>query len=132
MPITMIHRNGGPYEAITCPAILCDTCGEPINAEHQTPYEARRQGLVLWDPKPYAYVDGRPTATEYAYVHKGACDRKWSKGRHLFSRELDDFMAQLAHNYTHPFEDENYETDIEYVAPAPSTWRLGNRTKTTT
>jgi len=129
MPITMIHRNGGPYDAITCPAILCDTCGKPINAAHP-PCEANEQGLVLWDPRPFAYTDHRPTATHYAYVHKGACDQKYSAGKpHLFSRELDSFMDQLAHNYTHPFEDD--QDDIEYVAPAPSTWRLGKRTKTT-
>ena len=124
MPITMIHRNGGPHEAITCPAILCDTCGEPINAQPK-PSGALSAGLVLWDPKPYTYVDGRPTATAYAYVHKGACDRKYTAGRHLFSRELNAFMAQLAHNYAHPF---TAEPDAEYIAPAPSTWRLGRLT----
>jgi hypothetical protein len=119
MPITMIHRNGPP-SGLTCPAVICDVCGGPINARPE-PANAEKAGLVLWDPKPYTYVDGRPTATEYAYVHKGACDRTYSAGRHLFSRRLDDFMAQLAYNYTHPF---TAEPDVEYIAPAPSTWRL--------
>jgi hypothetical protein len=124
MPITLIDRNGPP-EALICPAVICDTCGEPISAERRDIYKASRPGLVLWlrEPGP----DHRPVLTDFAYVHKGACDRKYSAGRHMLSRGLDDFMAQLAHNYAHPFEDEIYETDVEYVAPAPSTWRLGRR-----
>jgi hypothetical protein len=119
MPITMIDRNGPP-EGMTCPAVICDACGEPININRQTIYESNTSGMVLWTSEPGR--DQHPTMSDFAYVHKGACDRKYSAGRHLLSRELDDFMAQLAHNYAHPFTE---EPGVEYVAPAPSTWRLG-------
>jgi hypothetical protein len=124
MPITMIDRNGPP-EGTTCPAIICDACGEPISTGRQTLAGTRRAGLVLWSSE--SGPDHRPTVSAFAYVHKGACDRAYSAGRHLLSRTLDDFMAQLAHNYAHPFTEEVDEPDVEYVAPAPSTWRLGRR-----
>jgi hypothetical protein len=116
MPITLVDRNGPP-EALTCPAVICDDCGEPINARGPV------GGLAVWIPA--TGHDDRPTVNALAFVHKGACDRAWSAGkRHAYSRDLDEFMAQLSHNFANPF---TAEPGVEYVAPTPSTWRLGDR-----
>lgn len=107
MPITMISRNGPP-EGLHCPVVICDRCGAPIDTT--TP------GIIAWG-----------LASAYVYLHKGRCDDAWCATHdddYGLSQELDDFMAQLAHNYAHPLVE---EPGVEYVAPAPSTWRLGRR-----
>jgi hypothetical protein len=115
MPITMIDRNGPPA-ALICPAVICDACGRPINAVGPA-------GLVEWNV--VHEDDSRPLVTEVSYVHKGRCDRSWNARKpHLYSRDLREYMAQLAANFAHPFV---HETGVEYIAPAPSNWRLGTR-----
>ncbi|WP_345608943.1 hypothetical protein [Pseudonocardia adelaidensis] len=37
-------------------------------------------------------------------------------------RDLDEFLMQLTNNTAEPFEE---EPNVEYIAPAPSTWRQG-------
>lgn len=109
MPITLIDRNGPP-EAMQCPAVICDACGCPISAT----------GVVVWNAGYEA--DGRPLVTEVTYLHKGACDLAWSMGKpNLQSADLGEFMAQLTENFARPFAQ---APGVEYVAPAPSTWRL--------
>lgn len=110
--ITFIDRNGPP-EGLTCPAILCEHCGEPI---HQ-------RGLVLWQVN-YGDRGERPSVSPLAFVHQGRCDQAFDAAHpgHWCSRELDQFLEQLAHNFREPFE---LEPNVEYIAPKPSTWRLG-------
>jgi hypothetical protein len=112
--ITILHRNGPP-EAMTCPAVICDHCGDPIHND----------GNALWLTD---QDDGRTFRITTAFVHK-ACDRAFEATHpdgHWSCRELGEFLQQLAHNFEHPFE---REPGVEYAAPAPSTWRLGHRAK---
>lgn len=107
MGITLIDRNGPP-EATTCPAVLCDTCQEPIS----------RDGLVTWHPG--EHVHRHPVLSELRFVHRGPCDTE--KDAH--SRDLIEFIDQVRHNLVNPFKT---EPGVEYVAPVPSKWRLGRR-----
>lgn len=135
--ITFVDRNGPP-EAMTCPAVVCDECGEPIyagiveDAKGAGSDGGPVKGWVLWHTRHEA---GRPVVECFHTVHGGPCDRVFTRraecgdnGRHA-SRGLDPFLAQLAHNFAHPFgtiEDAKDVEDgpVEYVAPAPSGWRL--------
>ncbi len=111
MPFSMIERNGPP-DAQLCPAIVCDGCGSPINRDDAA--------LVLW--KPGREPDGRPSPSEFRFVHQGRCDRLVEQQHgHHYSQELSQFMDQLVHNYATPFR---VEPEVEYIAPSPSMWRL--------
>lgn len=115
--ITFIDRNGPP-EGLLCPAILCDSCLQPVNGE----------GWVLWQPR-YSddRRDNRPTIASLAFVHPGDCDHAYEQAHgHHYSSPLGEFLTQLAYNYANPFRE---KPDVEYVAPHPSTWRLGHRAR---
>lgn len=109
----VVLTRSGPPEAMTCPAILCDTCLTPIH--DQRPY-----GLVLWRD----LDDG---TQQIAHVHKGRCDRTWEAKHpgpdHWMSAELGVFLDQLRGNVEEPFPAED---NVEYVAPKPSRWRQGH------
>jgi hypothetical protein len=110
MNLTFIDRNGPP-EAMLCPAFLCDVCKEPVSGG----------GWVLWNTS-YAEGDNRPRIRDLVVVHSGACGRQRQDLNS--SRELDQFVQDLAYTSTHAWEP---EADVEYVAPYPSEWRLGSR-----
>lgn len=62
---------------------------------------------------------------EQAHVHKGACDRAFeaaNPGESWRWDDLDAFLEQLTGNTTEAFPT---EPNVEYIAPAPSTWRQG-------
>jgi hypothetical protein len=71
---------------LSCPVILCDACGKPIDGAHP--------GLLSYTP------DDR----QHWHVHKGRCDRAVEKaaGVHLLTRELDTWLDQLVNNYQRP------------------------------
>lgn len=106
--ITTIVRNGPP-EAMTCPAVICDHCGKPIH----------EQGNALWLSE-YSEGSDRPRTT-FAFTHKH-CDHLFDRSGLWFSEELDRFLEQLVYNFSHQFR---HEPNVEYIAPQPSTWRLG-------
>jgi hypothetical protein len=114
--ITYIERNGPP-EAMSCPAILCDQCLKPITGH----------GNVMWLPD---YDGDTYQVLALAHTHKectAAFERTHHPDRAWCSEELDQWLAQIAHNFTHPFP---AEPNVEYLAPAPSQWRLGNYQRT--
>ena len=77
------HPDG--QEDLTCPVITCDHCAKQITATST--------GNILWHPG----TDG--TSTTLFHVHK-SCDHLFSAGKpHFYSREMDDFVLQLANNY---------------------------------
>lgn len=108
--------RSGPPEAMNCPVFLCDQCRQTIQgAEGGDGYG----GIVIWR--------NRPDRTQEMFtVHKGRCDRAFEAahpGDDIWLWEdLDVFLSQLTHNTTEPFP---LEDNVEYVAPAPSTWRRG-------
>jgi hypothetical protein len=114
--LTLIDRNGPP-EALTCPAFICDVCGEPLTAE---------DGWVLWWPE--LHVNRTPRPGQLYHVHQGACDRALVAQRgdnnSGYSRPLSEFIEQLAHNTEHPFKGER---GVQYIAP--SGWRIGKGPK---
>ncbi len=69
---------------LSCPVIVCDRCGEFIDNE--------RPGNLLW------HWD-RP---EQYHVHK-ACDGNLHHALPM-SRDIDEWLAQLVHNYEHPIQ----------------------------
>jgi hypothetical protein len=112
--LVMLARSGPP-EAQNCPALLCDQCLEPI-AGRQGGGEIG--GLVIFRTG----ADGRQ---ELATLHKGRCNRAYEAahpGTHWSWQELTEFMRFLAMNTAEAFP---LEDNVEYIAPAPSTWRLG-------
>jgi hypothetical protein len=125
--IAFIDRNGPP-EAMHCPAFLCDHCHKPIAGKGvEGP-----GGIVIWRPKGQAHdADHRPGPQEVATVHKGACDRTYEATHPAANGErdrwwwmdLDELLEHLTHNIANPFVAED---NVEYVAPAPSRWRLGH------
>ncbi len=77
------HPHGQPD--LTCPVITCDHCGKQITTTSP--------GNVLWHP------DKTGASTTLFHVHK-RCDHPFSTGKpHFSSREIDDFLLQLANNY---------------------------------
>jgi hypothetical protein len=122
--IVYLTRNGPP-EAMLCPVFLCDHCGEPIQGKEGG---SGLGGIVIWRNDYRA--DHRPGPQEVATVHKGACDRAYEAahasddpGDYWSWEEFDVFLRQLTTNTTEPFP---VEDNVEYVAPAPSTWRRGH------
>lgn len=90
-----MHPDGFAFD-LSCPVVLCDVCGLPI--------DKAAAGNVLWWEQEWAIVprpDGVSTGRLY-FVHKGRCDRTLDPGSDAFSREMDEFMAQLARNYAEP------------------------------
>jgi hypothetical protein len=124
--ITFVSRNGPP-EALLCPAILCDVCGEPIYAgklddEKGTGFDGEPvNGWAL-------QCHGESEAiADVHFVHGGDCDQAMNKNcsrddRYHASVGLDVFLRQLVCNFEHPFEP---DANQEFVAPPPSTWRVG-------
>lgn len=119
--LTFIDRNGPP-EAMHCPAFLCDICLEPISS----------RGWAAWRPD-YPGDDGRPSINGVYTVHAAPdhnCLRRLEhREGHMYTQLLKEVVQQLDHNLTNPFEDDQEvaDGDVEYVAPAPSTWRVGQR-----
>lgn len=114
--IVYLDRNGPP-EAMHCPVFVCDACGNPIQGDD-------KPGIVIWRSGPHS-PDHRPGTQQMAHVHKGACDRAYEAdhpGGHWSWNDLDEFLEHLTNNTAKPFPD---EPDVEYVAPAPLTWRQG-------
>lgn len=105
MGITLVDRNGPPG-AMTCPAVICDTCQEPIHGA----------GLVTW--RPGEHVNKHPVLSDLRFVHRGKCDNE--KDTH--HRDLVEFLDELRHNVLNAFES---RPGVEYVAPSPSRWRIG-------
>jgi hypothetical protein len=80
------HPDGEPD--LTCPVITCDHCSQQITAA--------APGNLLWHP------DDEGASATLFQVHK-KCDRSFSAGKpHFYSRELEEFLAQLATNYHEP------------------------------
>lgn len=78
-----LDPKSGKRLDISCPVIVCDHCGRFIDKDHP--------GNLLW-------ADGDP---KQFHVHK-ACDHAF-KHVHL-SRDIDEWLAQLANNYTNPLQ----------------------------
>jgi len=113
--IVYITRNGPP-EAMHCPVFLCNACGEPIQGREGG---SGLGGIVIWRNHPDRTQD-------IATVHKGACDLAHEAahpGESWSWEDFDVFMEQLTNNTADPFP---VEDNVEYVAPAPSRWRLGH------
>lgn len=113
--IVYLSRSGPP-EAMNCPVFMCDHCREPIQGRKGGDGFG---GIVIWRA---TAEDGQ----EMASVHKGRCDRAYESahpGEHWSWNDLDEVIEQLAHNTDEPFPAED---NVEYVAPAPSTWRQGH------
>ena len=97
----MVARSGPP-EAMLCPAAVCDVCGEPIHGH----------GHVVWWPE---YSDqGEYSSSPLYFVHQAVCDQRLCAAlgdspRHpsggSYWQSLDEFLAQLRHNFEDPFED---------------------------
>jgi hypothetical protein len=112
--LTFVSRNGPP-EAMICPVFLCDECRAPIQGREGGDGFG---GIVIWANRD----DGTQLV---ATTHKGRCNRRF-EARHpslmWLWEELAVSLDQLVHNTRSPFPD---EANVEYVAPAPSTWRKG-------
>lgn len=119
MPIRMIARNGPP-EAMICPAILCSVCLEPVTAKN---------GAAYWFSYGYEQDSGRAIESEVEFAHKGRCfsvaDHRNEYGERalLMDLDLNFFLKQLVNNFKRGFREEE---NVEYVAPVPSRWRIGN------
>ena len=116
MPIRMIDRNGPP-EAMMLPAFLCAHCWEPVIG---------REGAAYWYTS-YSDSDNRPISSPVNYAHRGHCFVQIIHGKPkyagmLMDMRLDEFLEALAHFGTEGFKQIR---NVEYVAPKPSTWRLG-------
>ena len=123
MPIVSVPRNGPP-EAMSCPVMLCDGCGDRIHqggTEFEAPDRARRPGMaVTWSRYVGHDTDGpahtRLESSPMFFIHKGQCDRAFrAYGEQFYPLEdgwtqlwddIEGVMQQLAHNMTHPFEDD--------------------------
>lgn len=112
--LVYLNRNGPP-EALNCPVFMCDQCLEPINGRKGGDGHG---GIIIWRRRP-------DDTQEMATVHKGRCDRAYEAARpggHWSWNDLDEMLEHLTHNTLEPFP---VEDDVEYVAPKPSTWKLG-------
>jgi hypothetical protein len=87
----------------TCPVVVCEQCGGLIQGREQT----EDRGIVLYDPPIATGAYGIVKAELFA-VHKGECDRKFSKrtDHRLWWRELDDVLNQLRFNTEHRFDED--------------------------
>ena len=118
--IAFIARSGPP-EAQNCAALLCDQCYEPIAGLQGG---EGKGGLVI-------YRNGSDGRQEVATLHKGRCNRTYETehpGSRWSWQEISEFMRFLAINTSEPFP---LEDNVEYVAPSPSRWRLGEYRRTT-
>ncbi len=109
--LAYVNRNGPP-EALACPVLLCDQCSTPIQGDFPN------NGIVIWRNNP-------DQTQQVAHVHKGRCDRDYEDahpGSPWLWEELQVWLEQLVRNVREPFP---AERNVEYVAPAPSTWRQG-------
>ena len=101
--IEIVPRSGPP-EALSCPAIVCDTCRRQVVGK----------GNIIWMFKVvHSDEEVRQQSPTYA-AHKGACDRaleKWLKQQYgdgwiLMWEELGTFLRQLLHNAENDFADD--------------------------
>ena len=85
-------------EALTCPKVHCDVCGEPI--------EDYEYGLYRY-PLNDDFIVGKPVST--VTLHKGTCDRKFEAVRPLGDTGWDELRLlpiYIAHNMGMTFEEE--------------------------
>lgn len=112
--LAFVERNGPP-EALLCPVFLCDQRLAPIQGKDGGDGIG---GLVQWRRRP----DG---TQEVATLHKGRCTRAFEAahpGERWLWNEMPQVIDQLAFNTAEPFP---VEDNVEFVAPAASTWRRG-------
>lgn len=102
--IEIIIRSGPP-EAMTCPALVCDACRRQVAG----------RGNILFARR---VVNDQRESSPLFVAHKGRCDRivgKLIEHAYPFDdgwatnlwEEAETFMAQLSHNFTHPFADDS-------------------------
>lgn len=124
-PIVIVPGNGQPA-AQTGPTLLCDACGTPIHSgegrrDPETGQPKDRPSIATWWDR---YVEEntdepghpRPESSPMFHVHKGRCDRAFTKYVQRFYpaedgwgnrwRPADDVFRQLGHNMAHPLEDD--------------------------
>lgn len=94
--VNPVHPEHGYALDMSCPAIVCDACGDLIDSDHP--------GMLMYHP-----IDTR----SQWHVHKGVCNRyiEQRAGVRLYSRELDAWVSQLAYGYANPIVGHAVEMD---------------------
>jgi hypothetical protein len=125
--IEYVARNGPP-EAMLCPALVCDSCRRQVTGE----------GNILWASRYVGNRDEGRQVTPMFVSHKGHCDQRVTAMMHRgwppddydapdanvgdgwsYSwEEAETMLAQLAHNFTHPFAADR-EPGVEYIYGRP-------------
>jgi hypothetical protein len=118
MPLVMFDRNGPP-EAMACPGVICDYCGEFVTGD----------GNVEW----FKRCDDEmgPIISPFYFTHSDSCSLSFSreKGETTYSDgwlphriRLSQFLRYLQHNLAHRFEEDRAVGmgEAEYVAPRVS------------
>lgn len=91
MPIAIIDDHDG----LLCPVAICDMCQEVIT-------DTAGAHVAYW-----------PTGGSLAFIHRGDCHRRLDDiTPHSYWQPMNEFMAQLVHNTTHPWPRPVHRDDV--------------------